>query len=107
MPLDRFLDDSEVERWRVKVAELLQTGSFEVESRWVKSSGEQLDVWISGRAVGGPKGQASQTRCVAQDRTAKHRLEAELRHEPVAGTSEHRALAKEPRARRVRLRGLT
>ena len=76
--LDRFLDDSEVQRWRVKVAELLQTGSFEVESRWVKSSGEQLDVWISGRAVGGPKGQASQTRCVAQDRTAKHRLEAEL-----------------------------
>ena len=44
----------------------------------MKSSGEQLDVWISGRAVGGPKGQASQTRCVAQDRTAKHRLEAEL-----------------------------
>ncbi len=76
--LDRFLDDSEVDRWRAKVAELLQTGSFEVESRWVKSSGEQLDVWISGRAVGGPKGQASQTRCVAQDRTAKHRLEAEL-----------------------------
>jgi PAS domain S-box-containing protein len=77
--LDRFLDESEVERWRVKVAELLQTGSLEVESRWVKSSGEQLDVSISGRVVGGPKGQASQIRCVAQDRTAKHRLEAELR----------------------------
>jgi PAS domain S-box-containing protein len=77
--LDRFLDDSEAERWRVKVAELLQAGSFEVESRWVKSTGEQLDVWISGRAVGGPKGQTSETRCVAQDRTAKHRLEAELR----------------------------
>jgi PAS domain S-box-containing protein len=76
--LDRVLDDTEIERWRAKVAELIHTGSIEVESRWVKSSGEQLDVWISGRVVMGPKGQASQTRCVAQDRTARHRLEAEL-----------------------------
>jgi PAS domain S-box-containing protein len=77
--IDRFLDRSEVERWRVKVAQLLQTGAFEVESRWTKASGEQLNVWISGRVAEGPKGQGTRTRCVAQDRTAKHRLEAELR----------------------------
>jgi light-regulated signal transduction histidine kinase (bacteriophytochrome) len=45
----------------------------------MKSSGELLDVWINGRGLPGPRGQANQTRCVAQDRTAKHRLEAELR----------------------------
>lgn len=75
---DRFLDDSDLERFLALFAELLETGSIEADSRWVRSSGEQIDVWISGRAIRGPRGTVEQTRCVAQDVTAKHELEAEL-----------------------------
>jgi PAS domain S-box-containing protein len=73
-----FLAESERERCLAKLAELMETGAIEGESRWAKSGGELIDVWISGRTIEGPRGQKEQTRCVAQDHTAKHRLEAEL-----------------------------
>jgi PAS domain S-box-containing protein len=73
-----FLEGSHLERCVALFAQLLETGSIETESRWVRSGGEEIDVWISGRAIRGSRGTMEQTRCVAQDVTAKHKLEAEL-----------------------------
>jgi len=76
---DAFVDSSELARCRLQFEQLLKTGSIETESRWVRTGGELIDVLISGRVIRGPRGNFEQTRCVAQDLTAKHRLEAELR----------------------------
>jgi PAS domain S-box-containing protein len=75
---ERFLEGPHLEHCLALFAQLLETGSIETESRWVRSGGEEIDVWINGRAIRGPRGNMEQTRCVAQDVTAKHRLEAEL-----------------------------
>lgn len=74
---DRFLEGSDLKRL-AHFAQLLESGSVETESRWVRSGGEQIDVWISGTAVRGPRGSVELTRCVAQDVTTKLKLEAEL-----------------------------
>jgi PAS domain S-box-containing protein len=76
---DRFIDRSEVERCQALFNDLLKSGSIETESRWIRSSGEEIPVWISGQVIRGPRGNEIQTRCVAQDLSGKHRLEAELR----------------------------
>jgi PAS domain S-box-containing protein len=76
---ERFVDRSELERCQALFDELLEVGSIETESRWLRSTGEVIPVWISGKVHHGSKGNVVQTRCVAQDLTAKHRLEAELR----------------------------
>jgi PAS domain S-box-containing protein len=76
---DHFIDGSELERCKELFGELLEQGSVETESRWLRSTGEVIPVWISGRVIRGRRGEVIQTRCVAQDLTAKHRLEAELR----------------------------
>jgi PAS domain S-box-containing protein len=75
---EAFVDPSELSRCRLLFQQLLKTGSLEAESRWVKTGGELIEVWISGRVIRGPRGNIEQTRCVAQDLTAKHRLKAEL-----------------------------
>ena len=75
---DRFLDGPHLERCQTLFAQLLEQGTIETESRWVRSRGEPIDVWISGRSIRSPRGVLEQTRCVAQDVTAKRRLEAEL-----------------------------
>ena len=46
--------------------------------RWVKSGGELIDVWILGTVDHGFQGFGHHARFVAQDVTAKRRLEAEL-----------------------------
>ncbi|MBV8486892.1 MAG: PAS domain S-box protein [Planctomycetaceae bacterium] len=76
---DAFVDPSEIGHCRHLFEQLLKTGSIDAESRWVRTGGELIDVLISGRVIRGPRGNFEQTRCVAQDLTAKHRLEAELR----------------------------
>jgi light-regulated signal transduction histidine kinase (bacteriophytochrome) len=76
---DRFLDPADLDRWRALFRKLLETGSIETESRWIKAGGQIIDVWISGAVLRGARGDLETTRCVAQDLTAKHRLEAELR----------------------------
>ena len=43
-----------------------------------RASGELIDVWISGKTTPVSNSQQVETRCVAHDLTAKHRLEAEL-----------------------------
>jgi PAS domain S-box-containing protein len=75
----RLLHESDVERFQRAFSDLLKAGSIDLESRWVRSSGELIDVWISARTFDGLRGQIEQVRCVAQDLTAKHRLEAKLR----------------------------
>lgn len=75
---ETFLEGSDLDRCHALFAQMLVTGSIETESRWVRSGGELIDVWISGKVIRGSKGNVVQTRCVAQDVTAKHRLEAEL-----------------------------
>ncbi|MFO0890466.1 MAG: PAS domain S-box protein [Isosphaeraceae bacterium] len=76
---ERFLDPSDLDRCRAVFARLLSSGSIETECRWVKAGGEPIDVWLSGTVVQGPRGEVEHMRCVAQDVTARHRLEAELR----------------------------
>lgn len=73
-----FIDPSVLEECRQQFARLLQAGSLETESRWVKAGGEIIDVWVSGAVLRAPRGGIAVTRCVAQDLTAKHRLEAQL-----------------------------
>jgi PAS domain S-box-containing protein len=76
---EKFLEPTDLDRCRRLFARLLEVGSLETEAQWVRSSGEVIDVWISGRVVRGPRDAAVRTRCVAQDLTAKRHLEAELR----------------------------
>jgi len=61
-----------------RFARFLEAGSIEVDGKWVKAGGEEIDVWVTGTAVRGPDGRLVHSRSVAQDVTARHRLEAEL-----------------------------
>ncbi len=63
---------------RPDFAELLERGSVEEETRWVKSSGEVIDVWVRGTILSSPRDSVTHARFVAQDVTARRRLEAEL-----------------------------
>jgi PAS domain S-box-containing protein len=76
---EEFLHPSELSRDRSLFSELLRSGSIESESRWVRSNGATIEVWFSGKVLPRPRGGAPQVRCVAQDLTARHRLESELR----------------------------
>ena len=106
--LERFVLASEVAHCHALIAQLMEKGNVESESRWEKSSGEPIDVLVSGKMTRGPRGEVLQVRCVAQDISAKKRLEAELRDdEPVAPARQCGALGQEPRTRRVRLRGVS
>ena len=62
------------DRFRV----FLDAGTIEVGSQWVKANREVIDVWVTGTAVRGDDGRLIHSRSVAQDVTARHRLEAEL-----------------------------
>lgn len=72
------------------LADFLRQGTIENESRWVKADGETIDVWIKASAVRGPDGRFTHSRSVAQDITARHRLESELqeKHERLKRTNE-------------------
>jgi light-regulated signal transduction histidine kinase (bacteriophytochrome) len=61
-----------------RFATFLDSGSIELASQWVKASGEVIDVWVTGTAVRDAEGKLVHSRSVAQDVTARHRLEAEL-----------------------------
>ena len=53
-------------------------GPIEVESQWLKANGEVIDVYITGESYPGADGRPVRARGVAQDVTARNRLEAEL-----------------------------
>jgi PAS domain S-box-containing protein len=77
-------------RFAARHAELLRRGTLEIESMWVKANGELIDVWVSTTVIRGRDGKFLHTLGVAQDVTARHRLEAELKekNERLAGTIE-------------------
>jgi PAS domain S-box-containing protein len=77
-PYYRLLHESSWETFRAGFATFLQRGSVEIEWCWLKSDGELIDVWILGKVVRGPKDSVSHARFVAQDVTARRRLESEL-----------------------------
>ncbi len=58
--------------------DFLEAGTIELTTRWVKASGETIDIWVTGTAVRDPAGRIVYSRSVAQDVTARNRLEAEL-----------------------------
>ena len=59
-------------------ATFLSTGRVELESQWIKASGEIIDVSITGTAVFGATGEILHSRSVAQDITARKILEAQI-----------------------------
>ncbi len=65
-PADRFDEPS-------------RPGPFEFEGEWARADGGTIAVWVTGTALLGPDGKVRQSRCVAQDITARRTLEAELR----------------------------
>jgi PAS domain S-box-containing protein len=59
--------------------ELRRSGHIEIEGRWVKSDGREIDVWLTSTAVLGSDGSFRYSRSVARDVTARRALEAELK----------------------------
>jgi PAS domain S-box-containing protein len=66
------------EGFKTRFHKFLEIGMVERETRWVKSGGEQIDVWIVGSVVTDSKNSITHARFVAQDVTDRRRLEAEL-----------------------------
>jgi len=77
--LERLYTGPSRETFTSRYHEFLRTGSVETETEWVRSNGEAIDVWLIGSVVKNAKGSITHARFVAQDVTAKRRLEAELR----------------------------
>jgi PAS domain S-box-containing protein len=73
-----LLPEDHHERAQARFEEFLRNGSIQIESRWRKSDGEVIHVWVVGTVLRDAKGSIIHARCVAQDVTAKHLLEAEL-----------------------------
>ncbi len=66
------------ESFRERFAEYQRTGSVDVVTQWVKADGGLIDVLLTGTAILGRDGGLRRSRIVAQDITARQRLEAEL-----------------------------
>jgi PAS domain S-box-containing protein len=78
-PYEQLLPDHLRPLFARKFEEFLRLGAVEVESQWIKASGEVIDVWLTASIVRDEQGRVVQSRSVAQDITARHRLEAELK----------------------------
>ena len=97
LPYHNLLPESLRGRARVRFQEFLKHGSAQNESRWVKSNGEIIDVWVVGTVIQSPKDSTIHARCVAQDVTSKRRLEAELQEK-----NQHLAWANDELSQRNR-----
>ena len=77
--------------------ELKASGRDELESRWAKSDGTEIDVWLASTAVRNSEGAFRYSRSVARDVTARRRLEAELKdkNDRLARASADELLAQE------------
>jgi len=62
-----------------RFAAYLLAGTIEITSQWLVADGGVIDVWLSGTAVRDDEGRIVYSRSVAQDVTARNRLEAELK----------------------------
>jgi PAS domain S-box-containing protein len=89
-PYETLLPVSRRPEFKKRMADYLREGQVEVETRWVKADGEVIDVWLKGSAVRAPDGSIVYSRSVAQDVTARRRLESELteKNERLAHTIE-------------------
>ena len=96
-PFSTILAEPSRANFATKLAELHRRGSLELESQWNKASGDVIDVWVSATAIRTRDGKSYETRSVAQDVTARHRLEAELKEK-----NEHLALTNEELSRKNR-----
>jgi PAS domain S-box-containing protein len=96
-PVSKILSPPYRSNFAAKYAEFHRRGSIEMESQWIKSNGELIDVWVSATAIRGLDGEFLHTRSVAQDVTARHRLEAELKEK-----NEHLARTNEELSRKNR-----
>ena len=87
---DFLLPEGEARYFAERFARFLEIGAIEVSSRWVKANGEIIDTWVTGTAVRDASGRILHSRSVAQDVTARVRLEAELheKNERLARTIE-------------------
>jgi len=74
----RIMAEGRSQEFADRFARFLETGKQEATTRWLKADGEEIDVRVSGVLVGDPGGRGRQCRIVAQDVSARHRLEAEL-----------------------------
>jgi PAS domain S-box-containing protein len=59
--------------------ELKRSGRVELETRWIKSNGRTIDIWLASTAVYGSDGAFRYSRSIARDVTARRALEAELK----------------------------
>ncbi|AGA27168.1 sensor histidine kinase [Singulisphaera acidiphila] len=75
---ERLLPEWRRSIFAARFADFRLNGKVEIESQWVMANAETIDVWVSGTTVIGLGGKLLHTRIVAQDVTARHRLEAEL-----------------------------
>lgn len=80
---ETLLVDSLRAQFADRFSRFLQEGVIEVESRWVKEDGTEIDVSVKGLALHGADGQVIRSRSVAQEITAQKRLESELRDKNV------------------------
>jgi PAS domain S-box-containing protein len=96
-PFSEVLAEPDRSHFAADFAEFLRRGSIETDSKWIKASGELMDVWVSATAVQGRDGRFLHTRSVAQDVTARHRLEAALKEK-----NEHLARTNEELSRKNR-----
>jgi PAS domain S-box-containing protein len=78
-PVARLVPEGRRSPLADRLAEDLRPGPIEVESEWAKSDGEIIAIWVTGSAIPDADGRVRQVRCVAQDVTARRRLEAELK----------------------------
>ena len=78
-PYELLLPERRREEFARRFEEFLQVGTVEVESEWLKANGDAIDVWVTASTVRDRDGRLLHSRSVAQDITARHRLEAELK----------------------------
>ncbi|WP_165228834.1 sensor histidine kinase [Aquisphaera insulae] len=67
------------ERIHAMFAEVFRKGTIEGEGRWIVAGGQTIEVWFRGTVSRARSESHAQVRCVAEDVTAKHRLESEIR----------------------------
>ena len=96
-PFTKVLAEPVRSNFAARLAELRRRGVMEMESQWNKANGELIDVWVSAKATPTRDGKSHETRSVAQDVTARHRLEAELKEK-----NEHLAVTNEELSRKNR-----
>jgi PAS domain S-box-containing protein len=78
-PYEQLLPETDRPTFRGRFSQYLRDGRIEAESRWRTADGREIDVFVTAVAVRDPEGRLIHSRSVAQDITARKRLEAELR----------------------------